>query len=80
MYYQRSARELKRLDGVTRSPIVEHLSATLQGLSTIRAYNQSEKFESLEVDKINFNSRFFLAFEMAARCVLCIMEIYIAVS
>jgi hypothetical protein len=67
MYYQRSARELKRMDGITRSPIVEHLSATLQGLSTIRAYNKVEQFEKLEVDKIGYNTRFFLAFEMAAR-------------
>jgi ATP-binding cassette subfamily C (CFTR/MRP) protein 5 len=67
MYYQRSARELKRMDSITRSPIVEHLSATLQGLSTIRAYHMSEQFERLEVDKINYNSRFFLAFEMSAR-------------
>lgn len=58
------------MDSITKSPIVEHLSATLQGLSTIRAYNMSETFERIEVDKINFNSRFFLAFEMAARYVV----------
>lgn len=67
MYYQRSARELKRLDSITRSPVVEHLSATLQGLSTIRAYNMSESFESMEIDKININSKCFLACEMVSR-------------
>ena len=32
------ARELQRLDCVTRSPIMAHLSQTLGGLTTIRAF------------------------------------------
>eukprot|EP00058_Branchiostoma_floridae_P000593 XP_002586081.1 hypothetical protein BRAFLDRAFT_110039 [Branchiostoma floridae] len=44
-------RELKRLENVSRSPWFCHLTATVQGLATIHAYNKTEetvnRFESL---------------------------------
>ncbi|XP_053404593.1 ATP-binding cassette sub-family C member 4-like isoform X3 [Mercenaria mercenaria] len=43
-YYIRTSRHIKRLEGTTRSPVFSHLSATLQGLHTIRAFGVQEKF------------------------------------
>ncbi|KAK3605631.1 hypothetical protein CHS0354_027297 [Potamilus streckersoni] len=43
-YYLRTSRHIKRLEGTTRSPVFSHLSASLQGLHTIRAFNMQEKF------------------------------------
>lgn len=43
-YFRRSVRELKRLDGVTRSPIFTHLQATIQGLSTLHAFDKMGQF------------------------------------
>ncbi|XP_055540970.1 probable multidrug resistance-associated protein lethal(2)03659 isoform X2 [Wyeomyia smithii] len=41
--YLRPAQDLKRLEGITRSPVFSHLSATLTGLSTIRANAAQQK-------------------------------------
>lgn len=42
--YLRSSRELKRLESTTRSPIYTHLSETLAGVSTVRAYGVQQSF------------------------------------
>lgn len=44
-FYFRTVRSIKRLEGVARSPIFSHLSASLSGLSTIRAFGVEEKFK-----------------------------------
>ena len=37
-------RDMKRIENVSRSPWFSHISATVQGLSTIRAYNKNKEF------------------------------------
>ncbi|KAI8514342.1 Multidrug resistance-associated protein 4 [Branchiostoma belcheri] len=44
-YYLNTSRDIKRLEGTTRSPAFSHLSATLQGLWTIRAFGAQESFQ-----------------------------------
>lgn len=44
-YYIRTSRHIKRLEGTTRSPVFSHLSASLQGLHTIRAFAVQDKFQ-----------------------------------
>ena len=38
--------QLKRLDNVSRSPLFSHLTATLQGLATIHAFDKGQDFIS----------------------------------
>ncbi|CAG2170433.1 unnamed protein product, partial [Oppiella nova] len=45
VYYLTSARSVKRLEGITRSPVFSHLSNTLYGLSTVRAFGAQQTFE-----------------------------------
>ncbi|XP_078614435.1 ATP-binding cassette sub-family C member 4-like [Branchiostoma floridae x Branchiostoma japonicum] len=44
-YYLSTSRDIKRLEGTTRSPMFSHLSATIQGLWTIRAFGAQESFQ-----------------------------------
>jgi ABC-type multidrug transport system fused ATPase/permease subunit len=48
--YVSASRNIKRVESITRSPIYAHTNATLQGLSTIRAFKAEESV------KLNFNT------------------------
>ena len=37
-------RELQRLESLTKAPVVSHLTETLSGLSTLRAFGQQQRF------------------------------------
>ncbi|KAI9336822.1 P-loop containing nucleoside triphosphate hydrolase protein [Zopfochytrium polystomum] len=55
-HYLPTSRDLRRLHAITRSPIYQLLSETLDGLSTIRAYGAQEQFIQLLVDRVNLNN------------------------
>ncbi|KAM7375245.1 hypothetical protein PAMA_014371 [Pampus argenteus] len=44
-YFLQTSRDIKRLESTSRSPVFSHLSSSLQGLWTIRAFGAEERFQ-----------------------------------
>lgn len=65
--YQASARELKRLDGITRSPFLNLVSETIHGIETIRSYKMTSFFSTKCEQLLNHNAKFFFAFQSSSR-------------
>ncbi|XP_052827296.1 ATP-binding cassette sub-family C member 4 isoform X1 [Octopus bimaculoides] len=43
-YYIQTSRSLKRLETVARSPVFSHISSSIEGLNTIRAFKSQQQF------------------------------------
>ncbi|ORX63493.1 hypothetical protein BCR32DRAFT_330852 [Anaeromyces robustus] len=60
-FYISTSREIKRLEALARSPLFANFTETMQGLPTIRAYNEQERFIKENQNLIDGNNRpFFL--------------------
>ena len=44
-FYMGSSRDIKRLEGVSKSPVFSQLSTSLQGLTTIRAFKAEQMLQ-----------------------------------
>ncbi|KAI8119905.1 ATP-binding cassette sub-family C member Sur, partial [Lucilia cuprina] len=55
-FYRCSSRELQRIENATNSPVISHLSETIQGVTTIRAYNQESRFTEILFRRLEENT------------------------
>ncbi|XP_010522092.1 PREDICTED: ABC transporter C family member 2 [Tarenaya hassleriana] len=60
LYYQSTAREVKRLDSVSRSPVYAQFGEALNGLSTIRAYKAYDRMAEINGRAMDNSIRFTL--------------------
>nr|AXN55887.1 ABC transporter C family member 2 [Crocus sativus] len=60
LYYQSTAREVKRLDSITRSPVYAQFGEALNGLSTIRAYKAYDRMAAINGKSMDNNIRYTL--------------------
>ncbi|XP_038053890.1 ATP-binding cassette sub-family C member 9-like isoform X2 [Patiria miniata] len=58
-YFIASGRELKRLQSISKSPVVAHLTETCDGLSTIRAYRAERRFLDVAQQRVTANTTAF---------------------
>lgn len=56
-YFRRSSRELKRLDNLSRSPLLSLFGESVAGLATIRAYRMTPVFEEHSRELVARNAR-----------------------
>ncbi|KAM5281161.1 ATP-binding cassette sub-family C member 2-like [Ctenodactylus gundi] len=54
-YYVASSRQIRRLSGASRSPVISHFSETLSGVSTIRAFGHEQRFIQQNKQVVNEN-------------------------
>ncbi|XP_041994072.1 ABC transporter C family member 2-like [Salvia splendens] len=60
LYYQSTAREVKRLDSISRSPVYAQFGEALNGVSTIRAYKAHDRMSTINGNSMDNNIRFTL--------------------
>jgi ABC-type multidrug transport system fused ATPase/permease subunit len=90
-YFQASARELKRLDSISRSPIYNHFSECLNGVSTIRAYRAHTRLCQDNGVRIDRSVRMYLAMvtgnrwlavrlECLGGCLILVCSLFVVVA
>ncbi|XP_070687523.1 ATP-binding cassette sub-family C member 12 [Pempheris klunzingeri] len=65
--FQRSVRQMKRMENISRSPCISLTTSTLQGLSTIHAYNIRDSHIKLFKSLNDINSNHYLLFHSGTR-------------
>uniref|UniRef100_A0A7N8WJ41 Multidrug resistance-associated protein 4 n=1 Tax=Mastacembelus armatus TaxID=205130 RepID=A0A7N8WJ41_9TELE len=66
-YFLQTSRDIKRLESTTRSPVFSHLSSSLQGLSTIRAFKVQHRFQKMFDEYQDLHSEAWFLFLTTSR-------------
>ncbi|KAI6210597.1 ABC transporter, ATP-binding protein [Aphelenchoides besseyi] len=65
--FRAGIRSLKRTENVSRSPVFDHVTSSLDGLGTVHAFGQNERFVETFKTKLDENSSSMFMFNAAMR-------------
>jgi ABC-type multidrug transport system fused ATPase/permease subunit len=75
-FFRKSSRELKRLDGISRSPMYSFFAETLQGIQTIRAFGLEKQFTKRFFDLADAQMRNWFCFWFANRWLALRLDLF----
>ncbi|KAG0040539.1 hypothetical protein BGZ83_002504, partial [Gryganskiella cystojenkinii] len=73
--YMKASRSCKRIESVARSPIFQHFTESLGGLSTIRAMHVQDRFKHENEAKINLHMNAYVVFVRCFRWKECRIQL-----
>jgi len=87
-YFNKTSREVKRLEGISRTPVFNLVGETLNGLQTIRAFNMQGNFVELGKKAVDMNSSMYFTYWAASRwlavrldclsvCIIFVVSLYL---
>lgn len=74
-YFVASMRQLKRMDSASKSPIFSHFGETVTGVSTIRAYNEQNRFIRIMERQVDENLLFYFPNNISNRWLALRLEL-----
>ncbi|TNM90473.1 hypothetical protein fugu_002762 [Takifugu bimaculatus] len=77
--FQKSIRQMKQLENISRSPCISLTTSTLQGLSTIHAYNIKESHIRAFKTLNDTNSNYFTLFHSGSRWLSFLLDFIAAI-
>uniref|UniRef100_K3X2G0 Uncharacterized protein n=1 Tax=Globisporangium ultimum (strain ATCC 200006 / CBS 805.95 / DAOM BR144) TaxID=431595 RepID=K3X2G0_GLOUD len=66
VYFKRTSREVKRLEGISRTPIFSLIGETLNGLNTIRAFKMQDHFGHMCNDAVDDHASVLFIYNTAS--------------
>ena len=75
-FYVETARRLKRLEGMARSPLFQQLNSTLNGLPTIRSYSMETRFKKQFVEYQDQHTATYFTFMSGSRLFGIVLEFF----
>ncbi|CAK4398566.1 unnamed protein product [Aphanomyces euteiches] len=67
VFYNRTSAELKRLESISRTPVINLISETINGISTIRAFDMTQYFAAKSRQVLDHNQSYFMVYRTSSR-------------